>query len=195
MAVPLEADPIQQALSATQATLAALQRLQEQTAQLHKQFLDSQEAAQRTLAQLVNQQAALMGGTPISMPTPPPKPVLPPPAPVERYAPTPAVIAPPPPRPVAAAPSANGHAVSLPAPLGVIASTLLGVVAEKTGYPVEMLDLGMSMVVDLRQCVACYCSRRARLVNISCPVRTFLPELPAFQPDATPAVLGAQIFF
>ena len=46
-----ESDPnsLAQALLMTQQSLTALQRMQEQTAALHKQFLESQESAQRTL--------------------------------------------------------------------------------------------------------------------------------------------------
>src|SRR5262249_36853785 len=57
-----DADPnaLAQALQMTQQSLAALQRMQEQTAALHKQFLESQEAAQRTLQGLVEQQQPLL---------------------------------------------------------------------------------------------------------------------------------------
>ena len=48
------------AIKMTQETLAALQRMQEQTAQLHRQFLESQEQAQRTLYALVQQQQTLL---------------------------------------------------------------------------------------------------------------------------------------
>ena len=56
------ADPnaLAQALLMTQQSLAALQRMQEQTAALHKQFLETQESAQRTLHALVEQQQALL---------------------------------------------------------------------------------------------------------------------------------------
>ena len=55
-----ESDPnsLAQALLMTQQSLTALQRMQEQTAALHKQFLESQESAQRTLHALVEQQQA-----------------------------------------------------------------------------------------------------------------------------------------
>ena len=57
-----EPDPnaLAQALLMTQQSLAALQKMQEQTAALHKQFLDSQETAQRTLQALVEQQQTLL---------------------------------------------------------------------------------------------------------------------------------------
>src|SRR5205823_7205124 len=57
---PAEPGSLARALLMTQQSLAALQRMQEQTAQLHRQFLESQEAAQRTLQALVDQQQALL---------------------------------------------------------------------------------------------------------------------------------------
>ncbi|HEY3789244.1 MAG TPA: beta-ketoacyl synthase N-terminal-like domain-containing protein, partial [Urbifossiella sp.] len=59
-AVPNDPNAIAQALAMTQQSLAALQRMQEQTAQLHRQFLESQEASQRTLQALVDQQQSLL---------------------------------------------------------------------------------------------------------------------------------------
>jgi hypothetical protein len=50
---------LSQALSAAQASIDALTRLQEQTASLHLQFLQGQETAQRSVQALVEQQHAL----------------------------------------------------------------------------------------------------------------------------------------
>jgi acyl transferase domain-containing protein len=49
----------QQLLQLTQQSIALVQRIQEQTAALHKQFLDTQETAQRTLLALIEQQRHL----------------------------------------------------------------------------------------------------------------------------------------
>ncbi len=64
---PRSSDPtvLTQALSVTQQSLAAFQKLHEQTAALHRQFLENQAAAQRTLQTLVEQQHALLTGQPL----------------------------------------------------------------------------------------------------------------------------------
>ncbi|MDP3541309.1 MAG: SDR family NAD(P)-dependent oxidoreductase [Elusimicrobiota bacterium] len=54
-----EAGLLGQALSAAQASIDALTRLQEQTAALHLQFLQGQDSAQRSVQALVEQQQAL----------------------------------------------------------------------------------------------------------------------------------------
>ena len=46
-------DAFSDALRVTQDSLAAFQRMQEQTAQLHQQFLETQESAQKTFQVLV----------------------------------------------------------------------------------------------------------------------------------------------
>ncbi|MBA4063144.1 MAG: beta-ketoacyl synthase, partial [Isosphaera sp.] len=95
--------PLARALQATQQSLAALQRMQEQTAALHKQFLDAQDAAHRTLHALVEQQQALLLG---NLGTAAPLPALPPPVAAVPLPPPPPVpaprveVAPPPPAPV-----------------------------------------------------------------------------------------------
>jgi acyl transferase domain-containing protein len=52
--------PLAQALQLTQEGLQVFQRLQEQTAQLHRQFLQHQEAAQQALTRLIEQQQQLI---------------------------------------------------------------------------------------------------------------------------------------
>jgi acyl transferase domain-containing protein/acyl carrier protein len=137
------AEPASASLSTIQQTLAALQRMQEETARIHKQFLESQMQAQQTLANLVVQQQSMLGLAPIAMPspvalTPLPLPtVTPPMIPPE----SPKAVVPPPP----VRPDRNGtHA-----PAVGVASVLLAVVAEKTGYPTDMLTLDMSLDGDL----------------------------------------------
>ena len=51
-----------QAIEQTQANLLALQRLAEQTAQLHRQFLEGQAATQRSFHVLLEQHARLTQG-------------------------------------------------------------------------------------------------------------------------------------
>jgi len=153
------------ALQITQQTLAALQKLQEQTAQLHKQFLESQESAQRTLHQLVAQQQSLFFGTagPAPLPalsvrevaTPAPVIIVPP---VPQYVPPKAAVIPP-----------------KPALTGV-SDVLLAVVAEKTGYPVDMLNLGMSLDGDLGV-------DSIKRVEILSALQDKLPNAPVVKPE------------
>ena len=138
------------ALEATQQTLATLQRMQEQTAQLHRQFLDSQEQAQRTLAALVSQQHAAFSGILPAAIAAPVAAYVPPPAPVFVPLPIPVPVM----QPVVVLPPLVPVFVPLPVAPPVIvtagvSATLLGVVSEKTGYPVEMLNLDMSLDADL----------------------------------------------
>jgi acyl transferase domain-containing protein len=94
---PADPSGLAQALAMTQQSLAALQRMQEQTAALHKQFLDTQETAGRTLHTLVEQQQALLMsglGAGLALPAvpvapPAPRPALPPPPAYVAPAPTP----------------------------------------------------------------------------------------------------------
>ncbi|MCI0699579.1 MAG: acyltransferase domain-containing protein, partial [Planctomycetia bacterium] len=137
-----------QALAMTQQSLAALQRMQEQTATLHKQFLDTQETAQRTLHALIEQQQTLLLsglGAGVSFPALPLAPV---PLPAPALSPIPAVSRTPAPavQPKVAptlAPAAKSTGVAR------VAATLLAVVSEKTGYPVDSLDLSLSLDADL----------------------------------------------
>jgi acyl transferase domain-containing protein/NADP-dependent 3-hydroxy acid dehydrogenase YdfG len=124
-----------QALEVTRETMAALQRMQEQTAQLHRQFLEGQESAQRSVQLLIEQQQRLLqtslGLAPLSLPLSQPTPSLP--QPTRNGQRTPAAP------PVPMERTANGH----------VEGTLLSVVSEKTGYPMEMLDLDMALDADL----------------------------------------------
>jgi acyl transferase domain-containing protein/NAD(P)-dependent dehydrogenase (short-subunit alcohol dehydrogenase family)/acyl carrier protein len=130
-------DSLVQALRLTQDSLALFQKMQEQTASLHKQFLEGQDAAHRTLHLLMEQQQRLLLGTPL--PAAPPVPLPPPIVVAPPVSPPPPVVVPPPPPPVVVPVVANRH----------VEQTLLAVVAEKTGYPAEMLDLDMGLDADL----------------------------------------------
>jgi acyl transferase domain-containing protein/NAD(P)-dependent dehydrogenase (short-subunit alcohol dehydrogenase family) len=146
----------------------ALQELSRQTAQVHQQFLKSQEAAQSALGQLLAGQGVSGSAPALARQSPPA-----PPAPVA------AVSAPRPvPAPVAVPASPAPVAVSAPVAvkasqvrphtpaIGPVASpvdqvlkgggaddsvskALLKVVADKTGYPQEMLNLDMDLEADL----------------------------------------------
>ena len=145
-AAPLPANQAEAALRLTQENLAALQRIHEQTAQLHQQFLAGQEQAQRTFQALIEQQQRLFtGGAPASLPVPVSRPVsIPAPAPVTpvraQSRVTPSVTT-----------RVDLPVVATPAPKAQpqFEKGLLEVVAEKTGYPVEMLNLEMQLDADL----------------------------------------------
>ena len=178
MSPPPTSDALGQALSLTQQTLAALQQLQEQTARLHKQFLESQEQAQRTLFALVGQQQALIGGTGLVAPTPlPPVASLPPPviAPVLTPA---APVAPPVMVVKPAVPAAKPAPapVAKPNPADVVERVLLEVVAEKTGYPAGLLDPAMQLDADLG-------IDSIKRVEILAALQDRLPDAPQVRPE------------
>ena len=168
-----DAATLAQALLTTQQTVVALQRMQEQAAQLHRQFLESQEAAQRTLQALVEQQQALLRGRLGAavalppMPAPPavtlPPVVVPAPAPVPQPAPA-----------AATAPAAD-H----------VSQALLAVVAEKTGYPVESLSLGLSLDADLGV-------DSIKRVEILAALQEKLPGAPPVKPEHLGTLLTLQ---
>src|SRR6185437_13214022 len=173
---------IAQALAMTQQSLAALQRMQEQTALLHRQFLESQEASQRTLQALVDQQQTLLlsglgngiARTPVAFaPLPAKTPVahVPAPTPVA-YAPgSPALP------PVAYAPGSPALPPVAYAPGSTsVASTLLAVVSEKTGYPVDNLNLSLSLDADLGV-------DSIKRVEILSTLQEKLPHAPQVKPE------------
>lgn len=158
---PAQIPQNQDVLRATQESILALQKMQEQTAKLHQQYLLGQETAQQTIAQLLQQQQALLGLDTTNIPSVTPivqsqviEPVIPPVsiAPVQLAAEAPIVT----PQPIDEA----KQAVEIPVVELIeteksvhaneeVHSILLDVVAEKTGYPLEMLSLDMSLDTDL----------------------------------------------
>ena len=132
----MTSDPqlLAEAMRASQASLQALVRLQEQTADVHRRFLESQE---RTIQAIAGQQGLLPPGRVADAP-----PVLPEAVVEQTAAPVtePAGL---PTSSTADAP-ARTHA-DAPG----VAAALLSVVAEKTGYPEEMLELSMGLDADL----------------------------------------------
>ncbi len=184
------------ALRQTQDNLLALQRLAEQTAQLHRQFLEGQAATQQTFQSLLERQhrlTATMLGQSAAFPSSPPEPAAP------------AVLAG---RDLAVAPplklteakdhrgaleAVNGRAHSQgaeaamhgpasgpdrPAPHAQphVVPALLEVVAEKTGYPVEMLELDMLLDDDLG-------IDSIKRVEILSAIQDRLPDAPLVGPE------------
>ncbi len=135
-------------LQATKESILALQKMQEQTARLHQQYLEGQETAQKSIQSLLEQQQRLMSGQPL--------------APASQQAPqqqvklnVPAqentvasgVIE----KPIVKEIEETKQAVTTNVEQSDvdINNLLLNVVSEKTGYPLEMLSLDMSLDTDL----------------------------------------------
>jgi acyl transferase domain-containing protein/NADP-dependent 3-hydroxy acid dehydrogenase YdfG len=170
---PPDSSSLSGALGLTQQSLLAFQRMQEETAKLHKQFLDNQHAALATLQALVAQQQALLTGQ--TLPT------------VAFVAP-PVVVAPVAPPPLVAVPKVAVPAVvqapPIPPPAPVrqatptrdSSATLLAVVAEKTGYPANMLGLDMALDADLG-------IDSIKRVEILSALQERIPDAPPVKPE------------
>jgi acyl transferase domain-containing protein/NAD(P)-dependent dehydrogenase (short-subunit alcohol dehydrogenase family) len=137
--------PVSEALQITQQSIITLQKMQEQTAHLHKQYLEGQAASQQNLQQLIQQQNQLLTGGPVTPSidnTATQNDFVMRQADTEIEAPTPAN--PPEVSPVREETSATGTGSN-----GHYETLLLEVVADKTGYPVDMLSMDMSLDTDL----------------------------------------------
>jgi polyketide-type polyunsaturated fatty acid synthase PfaA len=177
----IDADPValERALEITRESLAAFQRLQEQTADLHRTFLEQQTEAQRTLQTILAGQHQLLtngaNGTAPVVPQaaasrPRPTTTARPVAKIEgQTAPKPgkpiAPPAPPPPPPKPEEPKQKD-----------LSGILLDVVAEKTGYPTEMLSLDMGLDADLG-------IDSIKRVEILSALQDRQPKLPSVPPD------------
>ena len=74
------------------------------------------------------------------------------------------------------APNATAPAAPLTVPASLLTTTVLAVVSEKTGYPTEMLNLGMSLDHDLG-------IDSIKRVEILSALQERVPNLPAFKPE------------
>ena len=144
--------PAADALRMTQENLRALQQFQQQTADLHRQFLEGQDATRQTFERLFSQQQQLILGNaaPSQIPLSQPQPAMStpvfetkmPPAAV----PSAPVIQPAAPQPVKSEPIAPPKSAP---EASRVAEVVMAVVAEKTGYPPDMLELDMGLDADL----------------------------------------------
>ena len=183
------------ALSVVQKGLESIQALQQQTAQAHQKFLETQSQASRTLQEMMKSTQVLVGsltGMPVprmAVPSATPQPVAPlqtPPPPVQKPAPmpdtaaSPPPVAPAPPEPVA--PVAPSIEPAAPAPSqsteasASVSAALLEIVSELTGYPVEMLGLEMDIEADLG-------IDSIKRVEILSAMEEKMPHLPQVTPD------------
>ena len=155
--ISAKTEPTPVASRAVQDGILALQRLQEQTAQLHRQFLEGQESARRSIQSLLELRsgAALPQAVAAALSITPIAPVVVVPESVRAPAPA----------PQPAASDRNRYE-----------SAVLEVVCDKTGYPVEMLTLGMGMDSDLG-------IDSIKRVEIMAALRARLPEAPEIKPE------------
>ena len=164
---------LEQALRVTQESLAAFQRLQEQTAQLHKQFLETQESAQRTLQTLVEGQQRIVASS-LGMPLSAPMlhaPIATPPLPKDAGTAAieqPEIVAKPV-EPAPVVPPTDNNTAR-------IQKTLIEIVAEKTGYPPDMLDPDMGLDADLG-------IDSIKRVEILSALQDKLPDAPIVKPE------------
>jgi acyl transferase domain-containing protein/NAD(P)-dependent dehydrogenase (short-subunit alcohol dehydrogenase family) len=156
---------LQAALQITRQSMQALQNLQEQTSRLHQQFLAGQESATRSFLNLVEQQNRLLQGQTQTTAA----------APFTR---APSVAAATIQPAVAPSQSIQTPAVEVVADIDShrISSVLLDVIAEKTGYPQEMLELEMTLDTDLG-------IDSIKRVEILSALQEKLPEAPAVKPE------------
>jgi acyl transferase domain-containing protein/NADP-dependent 3-hydroxy acid dehydrogenase YdfG len=132
--------------------LAAAQELQRQTAEAHMHFQRVLADSHQAFLQMAENTFAAFAGQPPPLPQPgpaaasmPPAPASMPPAPGPQAAPPP-VSEPPIPQPYfPGSPPPGAAATTEPVSLAL----LLSVVADKTGYPVDMLNGGMDLETDL----------------------------------------------
>ncbi|MBW2271574.1 MAG: hypothetical protein JRH16_23750 [Deltaproteobacteria bacterium] len=135
--------------ASTSSTLDALLRLQEQTADLHRQYLDGQ-------AKVLDSIQALLAAPAASAVAP------------AAAAATATTVAP-----------AEARAAGNPAPAAPgddVARVLLAIVADKTGYPTEMLELSMGLDADLG-------IDSIKRVEILSALQQRLPAAPAIRPE------------
>ena len=172
--------PVLQALQVVQQGLQSLQSLQTQTVEAHQKFLDTQQQASRTLQEMMESsrrfaEAALHGSVPFTAEsTSAAATVSPPasPAAAGQQPPQPDKRAPdhqsPQPDPGPETPPASDH--------DHVAQTLLAVVSELTGYPVDMLEMDMHIESDLG-------IDSIKRVEILSKMEETIPALPPVTPD------------
>ncbi len=183
---------VAEALRITQENMIALQRLQQQTALLHQQFLEGQNASQQHYNTLLQQQQRFVEmslGLPIGPAlladpmTKPTRPIQAPEHPAATVAPAPLTDA------ISEAPAqaetpsttaVTPEPTPAPAPVPVatvdVAKILLDIVAEKTGYPAEVLELSMELDADLG-------IDSIKRVEILSALQDELPDAPEVAPD------------
>ncbi len=156
----------QAALQITQQSMQTLRDLQEQTSSLHQQFLEGQQAAIESLMKLADQQHQMLQS---HLGTERPEPLA---SMMDSQVETVDVViqqsekSTPEPTPKDAGKSSQVN----------VAPLLLEIIAEKTGYPVEMLELEMTLDTDLG-------IDSIKRVEILSAMQEKLPNAPAIPPE------------
>jgi malonyl CoA-acyl carrier protein transacylase/NAD(P)-dependent dehydrogenase (short-subunit alcohol dehydrogenase family) len=190
------------ALENARQSLVALERLAEQTAALHRQFLEGQANTQQSFLKLLEHEQrlswALLGSPASAAPVPASarseSPIVPVSEPIRPTSPAPPrangtppvrVVhidtpheAPIDPEPAFSSPIALSPIAPTPLPLaaGSVASIVIDVVAEKTGYPADVLDLDMQLDADLG-------IDSIKRVEILSALQDRVPSLPSIAPE------------
>ena len=194
------------ALRTTQEGILALQRLHEHTAQLHKQFLEGQDSARRAIQAMIVSQVLASPSVAADPGTAAPwrpqregnlsetvrssaletSAVSAPAIPSDNTARADDASA----ERLPAAKSPSHEPGSKPASRSSYDKAVLEVVAEKTGYPVEMLSLDMGMDADLG-------IDSIKRVEIMAALRSKLPGSPEIKPEHLGALqtLGEVVLF
>ena len=180
---PHQADSAASTLESLERSMMRFHAHQSDTLSVHEQHLRNQVEFSQTSSQLLQQQYTLLtnGNTPPQhLELPPAVPAVvkdvPPAAPVVRQqasAPAPIQVAPvvnPDPSPASLPDTVSSLDVE------TLSNALLEVVSEKTGYPVEMLELDMDMEADLG-------IDSIKRVEILGTVQSLYPDLPQVNPE------------
>ena len=168
--LPLSREALSESLRLTRESMAVLQKMQEETAQLHRRFLEGQETAAQTFQTLLEQQQRLIHGRGSCTVSGSLTPVTSHQSPAANT---------PPSREAAETEIKRTPHSALRTPFsgsGTVAATLFSVVSEKTGYPVEMLEPEMAMDSDLG-------IDSIKRVEILSAIRERLPDAPVIGPE------------
>ena len=149
-------DVLAESLKVTREGLSALTRIQDETAQLHRRFLEGQDTAARTIQMLLEQQERILQrGSKVPFPV------------------TAATL-----EPVAVMSDRSDFSdkSDKSESSDKITDILLAVVSEKTGYPVEMLEMEMGLESDLG-------IDSIKRVEILSALQERLPDSPVIGPE------------
>ena len=195
---PADSARVNEALAIVQKGLESIQSLQQQTAQAHQKFLETQTQASRTLQEMMKSTQMVVGATlgkpipsvtDIQTPIVHPEPVSLQPTGMDSPSAA-AAMATPPVVPVAApqptdradSPAIRQSQQAVPEnaqpaiPGNTISKTLIDIVAQLTGYPDDMLGLDMDIEADLG-------IDSIKRVEILSAMEERMPHLPQVTPD------------
>ena len=162
-------------------SIAGFHDHQGETLRVHEQYLRSQAEVSKSAIEVLREESSLVTGRdPASIPSPSLSIAVPSSAPV---VPKPKTAETPPVREsetAAIPPAREPQPVAAPTPsgpgIGALTESMLQVVSEKTGYPVEMLELDMEMEADLG-------IDSIKRVEILGTMMDLYPDLPEMNPE------------